>query len=101
MTNSIPNSPLELIALNEGAKFDIENPNALAELLSEIQDKHEPSPLQGLRAAQQLIEQLHSYHFTMVENAEENEFTAYQLQMWVDDTKLLKKALLALRQVNV
>ena len=100
MTNSIPNSPLELIALNEGAKFDIENPNALAELLSEIQDKHEPSPLQGLRAAQQLIEQLYSYHFTMVENAEENEFTAYQLQMWTDDTKLLKKALLALRQVN-
>ena len=101
MTNSIPNSPLELIALNEGAKFDIDNPNALAELLSEIQDEHEPSPLQGLRAAQQLIEQLYSYHFTMVENAEENEFTAYQLQMWVDDTKLLKKALLALRQVNV
>jgi hypothetical protein len=100
MTNSIPNSPLELIALNEGAKFDIENPNALAELLSEIQDEHEPSPLQGLRAAQQLIEQLYSYHFTMVENAEENELTAYQLQMWMDDTKLLKKALLALRQVN-
>ena len=100
MSNTIPNSPLELIALNEGATFDIENPNALAELLSEIQDEHEPSPLQGLRAAQQLIEQLYSYHFTMVENAEENELTAYQLQMWVDDTKLLKKALLALRQVN-
>ena len=100
MSNSIPNSPLELIALNEGAKFDIENPNALAELLSEIQEQHEPSPLQGLRAAQQLIEQLYSYHFTMVENAEENELTAYQLQMWMDDTKLLKKALLALRQVN-
>jgi hypothetical protein len=100
MSNTIPNSPLELIALNEGAKFDIENPNALAELLSEIQDEHEPSPLQGLRAAQQLIEQLYSYHFTMVENAEENELTAYQLQMWMDDTKLLKKALLALRQVN-
>jgi hypothetical protein len=100
MSNTIPNSPLELIALNEGAKFDIENPNALAELLSEIQDEHEPSPLQGLRAAQQLIEQLYSYHFTMVENAEENGFTMYQLQMWQDDTKLLKKALLALRQVN-
>ena len=100
MTNSTPNTPLELIALNEGAKFDIENPNALAELLSEIQDEHEPSPLQGLRAAQQLIEQLYSYHFTMVENAEENGFTMYQLQMWQDDTKLLKKALLALRQVN-
>jgi hypothetical protein len=100
MSNSIPNSPLELIALNEGSKFDIENPNALAELLSEIQDRHEPSPLQGLTAAEQLIEQLYSYHFTMVENAEENEFTSYQLQMWMDDTKLLKKALLALRQVN-
>jgi len=100
MTQSTPNTPLELIALNEGSKFDIENPNALAELLSEIQEEHEPSPLQGLRAAQQLIEQLYSYHFTMVENAEENELTAYQLQMWVDDTKLLKKALLALRQVN-
>lgn len=100
MTNSIPNSPLELIALNEGAKFDIDNPNALVELLNEIHDEHEPSPLQGLRAAQQLIEQLYSYHFTMVENAEENELTSYQLQMWTDDTKLLKKALLALRQVN-
>jgi hypothetical protein len=36
----------------------------------------------------------------MVEEAEENELTAYQLQLWKDDTKLLKKALLALRQVN-
>jgi hypothetical protein len=101
MSNTIPNSPLELIALNEGSKFDADNPNALAELLSEIQDEHEPSPLQGLRAAQQLLEQLYCYHFNMVENAEENELTAYQLQMWMDDTKLLKKALLALRQVNV
>jgi hypothetical protein len=101
MTNSTPNSPLELIALNDCAKFDTENPEALAELISELQDEHEPSPLQGLRAAQQLLEQLYCYHFNMVENAEENELTAYQLQMWVDDTKLLKKALLALRQVNV
>ena len=100
MTNSIPNSPLELIALNEGAKFDIDNPNALAELLSEIQEQHEPSPLQGLKAAEQLLEQLYMYHFNMVDNAEENDLTSYQLQMWVDDTKLLKKALLALRQVN-
>jgi hypothetical protein len=100
MSNTIPNSPLELIALNEGSKFDADNPNALAELLSEIQEEHEPSPLQGLKAAEQLLEQLYCYHFGMVENAEENELTAYQLQMWVDDTKLLKKALLALRQVN-
>ena len=100
MTNSTPNSPLELIALNEDAKFDIENPDALAELLSEIQEQHEPSPLQGLKAAEQLIEQLYMYHFNTVENAEEMELTAYQLQLWVDDTKLLKKALLALRQVN-
>lgn len=100
MTNTIPNSPLELIALNEGSKFDIENPNALAELISEIQDEHEPSPLQGLRAAQQLIEQLYQYHFNTVENADEMGLTSYQLQLWKDDTKLLKKALLALRQVN-
>jgi hypothetical protein len=36
----------------------------------------------------------------MVENAEEMELSSYQLQLWKDDTKLLKKALLALRQVN-
>jgi hypothetical protein len=100
MSNTIPNSPLELIALNEGSKFDADNPNALAELLSEIQEEHEPSPLQGLKAAEQLLEQLYMYHFNTVENAEEMELTAYQLQLWVDDTKLLKKALLALRQVN-
>ena len=100
MSNSIPNSPLELIALNEGAKFDIENPNALVELLNEIQEEYEPSPLQGLKAAEQLLEQLYMFHFNMVDNAEENDLTSYQLQMWVDDTKLLKKALLALRQVN-
>ena len=100
MTNSIPNSPLELIALNEGSKFDIDNPNALVELLNEIQEEYEPSPLQGLKAAEQLLEQLYMYHFNTVENAEEMELTAYQLQLWVDDTKLLKKALLALRQVN-
>jgi hypothetical protein len=100
MSNSIPNSPLELIALNEGSKFDIENPNALVELLNEIQEEYEPSPLQGLKAAEQLLEQLYMYHFNMVDNAEENDLTSYQLQMWVDDTKLLKKALLALRQVN-
>ena len=100
MTNSIPNSPLELIALNEGSKFDIDNPNALVELLNEIQEEYEPSPLQGLKAAEQLLEQLYMFHFNMVDNAEENDLTSYQLQMWVDDTKLLKKALLALRQVN-
>ena len=100
MTNSTPNSPLELIALNESAEFDTENPNALAELLSEIQTEHEPSPLQGLKAAEQLLEQLYMYHFNTVENAEEMELSSYQLQLWKDDTKLLKKALLALRQVN-
>jgi hypothetical protein len=100
MSNITPNSPLELIALNDSAEFDTENPNALAELLSEIQERHEPSPLQGLTAAEQLLEQLYMYHFNTVENAEENELTAYQLQMWKDDTLLLKQALLALRQVN-
>ena len=95
-----PNTPAELFALQTKEQFDIENPNALAELLSEIQDEHEPSPLQGLTAAEQLVEQLYCYHFGMVDNAEENEFTSYQLQMWKDDTLLLKQALLALRQVN-
>ena len=101
MTNSTPNTPLELIALNEVEKFDTENPEALTELIQELQSEYEPSPLQGLRAAQHLIEQLYMFHFNMVEDAEENELSAYQKQMWVDDTKLLKKALLALRQVNV
>jgi hypothetical protein len=100
MSNSIPNSPAELLALNEGAKFDVENPNALAELVQELQEEHDPNPLQGLRAAQQLIEQLYQFHFQMVEDAEENGFTAYQRTMWEDDTALLKTAMLALRQVN-
>jgi len=97
---SIPNSPAELIALNEGAKFDVENPEALAELISELQDEHDPSPLQGLRAAQQLLEQLHFYHYQTVENAEELNLTEYQRQMWIDDTALIKQAINALRQVN-
>ena len=101
MSNSIPNSPLELIALNEVEKFDTENPEALTELIQELQNEHEPSPLQGLRAAQHLIEQLYMFHFNMVEDAEENELSAYQKQLWVDDTALLKTAMLALRQVNV
>jgi hypothetical protein len=101
MENSTPNSPLELIALNESsAGFDTENPNALAELLSDIQEQHEPSPLQGLKAVEQLLQQLYMYHFNTVEDAEEMELTPYQIQLWVDDTKLLKKALLAVRQVN-
>jgi hypothetical protein len=100
MLNTTPNTPLELIALNDSAEFDTENPEALTELIQELQTEHEPSPLQGLRAAQHLLEQLYCYHFNMVEDAEENELTAYQLQMWVDDTALLKTALLALRQVN-
>jgi len=100
MLNTTPNTPLELIALNDSAEFDTENPNALAELISEIQERHEPTPLQGLTAAEQLLEQLYMYHFNTVENAEENELTSYQLQMWKDDTLLLKQALLALRQVN-
>jgi hypothetical protein len=36
----------------------------------------------------------------MVENADENNLTEYQRQMWIDDTKLIKKAINALRQVN-
>lgn len=101
MSNSIPNSPLELIALNEGAKFDVENPNALAELIEELQEEYDPNPLQGLRAAQQLIEQLYQFHFNTVEAADELELTSYQKAMWEDDTALLKTAMLALRQINV
>jgi hypothetical protein len=101
MTQSTPNTPLELIALNEVEKFDTENPEALTELIQELQNEYEPSPLQGLRAAQHLIEQLYMFHFNMVEDAEENELSAYQKQLWVDDTALLKTAMLALRQVNV
>ena len=97
----VPNTPSELFALQTKEQFDTENPNALAELLSEIQEQHEPSPLQGLKAAEQLLEQLYMYHFNTVVNAEEMELTEYQLQLWKDDTKLLKKALLAIRQVNV
>ena len=101
MSNSIPNSPAELIALNEGAKFDSQDPNALTELIQELQDEYDPNPLQGLRAAQHLIEQLYHFHFNTVETADELELTPYQLQMWKDDTSLLKQAMLALRQINV
>lgn len=103
MSNSlpqVPNTPAELLALNEGAKFDIDNPNALVELINELQEEHEPTPLQGLKAAICLLEQLHFYHFNTVENAEDLELTEYQRQMWVDDTKLIKKAINALKQVN-
>lgn len=100
MSNSIPNSPAELIALNENAKFDIENPDALVELIDELHEEYDPTPLQGLRAAQRLLEQLHFYHFQTVENAEENGLSEYQRQMWVDDTALIKQAINALRQVN-
>ena len=100
MNYSTPNTPAELLALHENAKFDVENPEALAELIQELQEEHEPSPLQGLRAAQLLLEQLHYFHFQAVENAEENGLTEYQRQMWADDTKLIKKAINALRQVN-
>ena len=101
MTNSTPNSPLELIALNDSAEFDTDNPEALTELIQDLQNEYEPSPLQGLRAAQNLIDQLYMFHFNTVEDAEKNGLSSYQLQLWKDDTKLLKKALLALRQVNV
>lgn len=100
MSNTIPNSPAELIALNESAKFDIDNPNALVDLINELQEEHDPTPLQGLRAAISLLEQLHYYHFNTVENAEELELSSYQLQMWIDDTKHIKKALNALKQVH-
>lgn len=96
----IPNTPAELLAMQTKTSFDTENPNALVELISEIQDECEPTPLQGLRAAQHLLEQLHFYHYTTVENADELELTPYQLQMWVDDTSLIKQAINALRQVN-
>ena len=101
MSNSTPNTPAELIALNEGAKFDPENPFALVDVINEFHEEYEPSPLQGLKAAQDLLERLYFYHFQMVENAEENGLCEYQRHMWVDDTKLIKKAINALRQVNV
>ena len=97
----VPNSPAELFALNEKSGFDVENPDALVDIINELHEELEPTPLQGLRAAQDLLERLHYYHYHMVEQAEENGLTAYQKQMWVDDTKLIKDAINALRQVNV
>mgnify|MGYP003338951657 CR=1 FL=1 len=80
----VPNSPAELFALNEKSGFDVENPDALVDIINELHEELEPTPLQGLRAAQDLLERLHYYHYHMVEQAEENGLTAYQKQMWVE-----------------
>ena len=103
MSNSlpeVPNSPAELVALQAKESFDSTNPDAFADLVSDLVVDTEPSPEQALRTALRLVDELYCYHFSQVENANELELSAFQRQLWKDDTKLLKKALLALRQVS-
>jgi hypothetical protein len=96
---SVPSSPAELFKLNEAREL-AEHPSAFAEAVSELQEELEPTPVQGLVTAIQLVSQLKHYHFTTLEAADELELSSYQRELWEQDYKSLTKALNLLRQVS-
>ena len=96
---SVPSSPAALIALNEQREL-AEHPQAFAEAVAELQQELDPTPAQGLAAAIQLVGQLAHYHYETVEQAEDIGLSPYQVELWTDDYKALKKALKLLRSVT-
>jgi hypothetical protein len=105
----VPATPAELLALNElrqAKEADLEeglgdDPKAFAYAVTQLQEDFSPSPVQSLMAAIQLVEQLKAYHHETIENAEDMELSAYQVEIWKEDYQALKVALQALRQVDV
>ncbi len=96
---SVPSSPAELFKLNEAREL-AEHPSAFAEAVSELQEELEPTPVQGLNCAIQLVSQLKQYHFSTLEAADDLELSGYQRELWAQDYDALTKALNLLRQIN-
>jgi len=103
MTDNIPNSPAELIALNgnnvEGDPEGNSDGNEFLQIIEDMMDECCPSPEQVNEAAMFLIGKLEHYHFEVV-NSDNSELSLWQRKLFADDMHRFTAALTQLRAVN-
>jgi hypothetical protein len=101
LENNIPSSPAELLAMQTGGvreEINNENINALDDYIrGEIFPEINPNMSQVLYLAKQLLTDLETYHFDVLEDGD---ITERQRKIWKRDRKSITRALMALRCVD-
>ena len=94
----VPNSPTELLAMQNQRSGDKEDPWAFATFLAEaVIPNEDPSPYQTVKAMEMMLTRLVNYHF---DTLQEDDLTPWQRKVWKEDYKMLAKALKCVRLVN-
>ena len=100
MKDSIPSTPSELFAMQQGGikgEIHADGINALEQYVrGEIFPELNPSMAQVLVLAKKLLEDIEGYHFGMIEDGD---LDSFEHRIWKRDAKSVTKALMALRQV--
>jgi len=105
MSNSeIPNTPAELFAMQAKAQAQVSGINCepgdlnfWAETVDNLLDEEGVSPCQTVKIIEKLLTRLHYFHYEVIKNEDLNE---YQRDIWVEDQKILGKALRLIRQID-
>ena len=100
MSNNIPSTPSELLAMQEGGikeEINREEPTALRDYITnQLFPEINPDMCQVLILAKRLLEDLESFHYDHIDG---NDLSPSQHRIWERDAKNITKALMALRQV--
>lgn len=101
MKDSIPSTPSELLAMQQGGTKDEINREELGALeqhvRGEIFPELNPSMAQILHLTKKLLQDLEGYHYDMLEGGD---LDSYGHRIWKRDAKNITKALMALRCVD-
>ena len=107
MSNSeIPNTPAELFAMQAKAQAQVSGVNCepdnlqfWAQTIDNLLDEEGVSPCQTVKIIERLIARLHYFHHDVISNPD-NDLSDYQRDIWVEDQKILGKALRLIRQID-
>jgi hypothetical protein len=98
--NETPNSPQELFSMQQKCCCNEEDPNALAEYISDVVlPEQDPTPYQTVKAIEYMVTRLRNYHFDILHDKDED-LTEFQQKLWSEDYKHLDKALKHIRLIN-
>jgi len=96
-SNSVPNTPEELLALNKTRSAEHSGDCCFLRALEDALEECNPEMNEVINATENLLMKMIKWHFDTISSGELPEFSQ---TIWEDDMKSLKKALRYLRAVE-
>jgi hypothetical protein len=96
-SNSVPNTPEELLALNKNRSAEPTETCCFLRAIEGAVEEFEPDMEEMVNAAELLLMKLARWHYDVLKN---EELPEYSKTIWADDLSSIKKALRNLRAVE-